>query len=75
MAEKIQSSKAIALRQGEGAILTTFVAIPVIWTSLVVPMIWCDICLRSLSFALGAAALIGIGAGVVREVVIGREDR
>lgn len=46
----------------------------VLWTALVVPMIYCSICVRSLFFALGTAALVGLLAGIVREVVIGRED-
>ena len=74
MTGKIRAAKAIVLPEGEGPILVAFVAIPVIWTSLIVPMIYCDICLRSLSLALGAAALVGMGAGAVREFVIGRTD-
>lgn len=72
MTEKVRAASAIELPEGEGAILVAFVAIPVIWTSLIVPMVYCDICLRSLSLALGAAALVGMGVSALREFVIGR---
>lgn len=75
MTENVQAKRAMILQDGEGAVVCTFVAIPVIWTALVVPMLNCEICMRSLSLALGAAALVGLSAGLVRELVLGRSAR
>lgn len=75
MTENVQARRAMILQDGEGAVVCTFVAIPVIWTGLAVPMLYCDICMRSFSLALGAAALVGLGASLVRELVIGRWGR
>lgn len=75
MTENVQAKRAMMLQDGEGAVVCTFVAIPVIWTGLAVPMLYCDICVRSFSFALGAAALVGLSAGLVREIVLGRSAR
>ena len=61
-----------ALQEGEPSVIAAFVAVAVIWTGFILAATGREICLRRLVVTLALAALAGLLAGTVREVVIGR---
>lgn len=72
MTKAVTARRTTRLPEGEGAIIVAFVAIPMIWAGLAVSMADCWPCPRRLAAALGAAALLGLAAAALREIVLAR---